>query len=298
MEPPELEAPTADRARCRNCGAALFGRYCADCSQPADVHVPSTHEIVHEVLEGLTHSDSRLWRSLKCLWFYPGKLTQEFIAGKRASYLPPFRLYLVLSVIFFLLASLSHPHMKVVRLGDAADPANAPDAAESMCADVNFSVMKNHGAWSERIRHACGVVVRDHGASLVDVALSALPKAMFIFLPFVALLHMLMYWRPRHRYAEHLIFFLHLHAFFFSVAILLLLSGEASDAWPGFKSADDVFSTLLFWLLLVYTLLAIRRVFREGWPRTGFKFAALLIVYAMVLNLTVIGVFAYAALKI
>jgi len=141
-------------------------------------------------------------------------------------------------------------------------------------------------------------VIHDHGASLVDVALSALPKAMFIFLPLVALLHMLMYWRPRHRYAEHLIFFLHLHAFFFSAAILLLLSGEASDAWPVLKLPDDILSTVLFWSLPVYTLLAVRRVFREGWVKTGCKFAALLIVYAMVLNLTIIGVFAYAALRI
>jgi hypothetical protein len=197
----------------------------------------------------------------------------------------------VLSVVFFLLASLTHPHLKVIRLSDAANPATAPNAAESLCADVNVP-------WGERFRHACRVVVDDHGASLVNVALSALPKAMFIFLPLVALLHMLLYWRPRHRYAEHLIFFLHLHAFFFTIAILLLLSGDASDARPGLTSVDDVLSTVLFWSLPVYALFALRRVFRESWPRTVSKFAALVIVYTVVLNLTVIGVFAYAALKI
>ena len=127
----------------------------------------------------------------------------------------------------------------------------------------------------------------------------ALPaRADSLPVPLVALLHMLFYWRPRNRYAEHLIFFLHLHAFFFTISILLLLSGDASDARPGLTSVDDVLSTVLFWSLPVYALFALRRVFRESWPRTVSKFAALVIVYAVVLNLTVIGVFADAALKI
>lgn len=79
--------------RCKNCEAILTGHYCANCGQRADVHVPSTRELVHEVLEGLTHSDSRLWRTLLSLWFRPGALTEEFLAGRRAVSLPPFRLY-------------------------------------------------------------------------------------------------------------------------------------------------------------------------------------------------------------
>src|ERR1700733_12540102 len=109
-EPPELNAPPVSVVRrCLNCGAALTGRYCADCSQAANVHVPSTRELLHEVLEGITHSDSRLWRTLHLLWFKPGKLTQEFVAGRRAAYLPPVPPYLVLRVVFFLIAP-SMPH--------------------------------------------------------------------------------------------------------------------------------------------------------------------------------------------
>src|ERR1700723_3691896 len=100
-------------ARSLNCGAALTGRYCANCGQTADVHVPSTRELFHEAIEGITHSDSRLWNSLKLLWFKPGKLTQEFVAGRRAAYLPPFRLYLVFSVIFFFFAAFFHPALNL-----------------------------------------------------------------------------------------------------------------------------------------------------------------------------------------
>jgi hypothetical protein len=63
------EAAPAAPAQCKNCHAVLLGRFCVNCSQAADVHVPSTLELLHEMLEGLTHSDSRLWRTLKLLWF-------------------------------------------------------------------------------------------------------------------------------------------------------------------------------------------------------------------------------------
>src|SRR5271170_5732866 len=146
-EAPALQATAAGTVRrCLNCGAELTGRFCANCSQAADVHVPSTRELMHEALEGVTHSDSRLWRTLFLLWFKPGKLTQEFIAGRRAAYLPPFRLYLVLSVIFFLGTSLVRSRVEAIQFDDALKPAAAPQAAAATaaprvtnCSDVGIS---------------------------------------------------------------------------------------------------------------------------------------------------------------
>src|SRR5665213_2685917 len=127
-------------AHCKNCGAALAGRFCHHCSQAGDVHVPTTRELVHELLEGLTHSDSRLWRTLTTLWFKPGKLTTEFVAGRRVAYLPPFRLYLILSIVFFLIASSVHTRTEVIRFDDAFKPSGAPNAAAARpitnCEDV------------------------------------------------------------------------------------------------------------------------------------------------------------------
>jgi len=279
-------------SRCRNCGAPLSGRYCADCSQAADVHVPSTRELLHQALEGITHSDSRLWTTLYSLWFKPGKLTLEFVAGRRVAYLPPFRLYLVLSVIFFLSASLSHPHGDIVRFDDTA---SAAPMSEASCADAHFASFGRD--WGSRVRHACLEIVRDKGANLLRVAIATMPKAMFIFLPLVAFLHMLMYWRPRHRYAEHLLFFLHAHAFFFSVMTLMVLSADAAAAWPGVEKASD-FVPLLLWSLPLYTVVAMRRVFGRSWTSTLLKASALFVVYMVVLSITLAGVFLYAVLQL
>jgi Protein of unknown function (DUF3667) len=296
LEAPEQPAPPVSVVRrCLNCGSALTGRYCANCSQAADVHVPSARELWHEALEGITHSDTRLWRTLYLLWFKPGKLTQEYVAGRRASYLPPFRLYLVLSIIFFLVASISNTHANFVRFDDATSKSGAP---ESECASVTqFAVTVFGRDWAPRIKHACGEIARDNGANLLHVFFATAPKVMFIFLPLIAFLHMLMYWRPRHRYAEQLIFFLYLHAFFFSLMTVVILSSDAADAWPRLNPVLGL-APLLLWSLPLHTLLAMRRVFGRSWPATLLKACALIVVYMIAFTAAFMSVFVYAALQL
>ena len=281
---------------CRNCGASLAGRYCSNCGQAADVHVPSTKELIHEALEGLTHSDSRIWSTLGSLLFKPGKLTQEFVAGRRVAYLPPFRLYLILSVAFFLIASFSDFQGDAAHVGDA----NAHRAQESDCTNgtIDFAWLATHPRLHERFQRACVGMVRDNGNNWLHVGVATMPKAMFIFLPLIAFLHMLMYWRPRPRYAVHLLFFLHLHAFIFFIATLLLLSGDIAKAWPGFLPWDGFFSKLLFWLVIVYSVIAMQRAFQMGWAMTLAKAFSLFLIYVTVLGLTVALVFIYAALQL
>jgi hypothetical protein len=297
VEPAPLEAALAPPAHCKNCNAVLLGRFCLNCSQAADVHVPSTVELLHEMLEGLTHSDSRLWRTLKLLWFKPGMLTREFVAGRRVAYLPPFRLYLILSIVFFLIASFVHPTGQLFQFDDAAAPAAASSDLTG-CQNADFIRFTNNPKWDRRFQHACLEAVRDHGKNLWPLAIGTAPKAMFIFLPLIAFLHMLLYWRPRHRYAEHLLFFIHLHALYFSVAIILICAMLAAGSWPKLSGVSDTLKTVLGWYAAIYTLFAMRRVFRRGWPGTLFKAVVLFFVYNVVFALTLVGVIVYAALQL
>jgi Protein of unknown function (DUF3667) len=299
MEPAPLEAAPAPPARCKNCNAALLGRFCVNCSQAADVHVPSTVELLHEMLEGLTHSDSRLWRTLKLLWFKPGMLTQEFVAGRRVAYLPPFRLYLILSIVFFLIASFVHPSGQLVKFDDASAPAAASSGSRvTGCQDANFIMFTHDPKWDQRFQHACLEAVRDNGKALLPVVVHTAPKAMFIFLPLIAFLHMLLYWRPRHRYAEHLLFFIHLHAFYFSVAIVMICAILAADSWPKLAGVADGLETVLGWWAAIYALFALRRVFRRSWIGTLFKAVVLFFVYSILFAFTFFGVVVYAALQL
>ena len=293
---PKLASPPAAAPeRCKNCGAVLAGRFCANCSQAADVHVPTTVELVHELMEGVLHTDSRLWRTLRLLLLNPGRLTEEFVAGRRMAYLPPFRLYLVVSIIFFLLASLSHPHR------DAARPDSVATGAAghiANCDGIKIDGLARYPGLSERVHHACRDVMRDSGSNLMHVALATMSKAMFIFLPLVAFLHMLLYWRPRYRYAEHLVFFVHLHAFYFCIAFLELAAINVPYAWPTLQGAADGLETLLGWLVSIYTVIAVRRVFASSWPGALIKSFVLAVIYVAVFSLTVGAVFIYALLQL
>jgi hypothetical protein len=93
---------------CLNCGEVLTGQHCSHCGQRATVRVLSLWSLLRDVLGDITNFDSRLWRTLVPLAFRPGLLTQDFLRGRRASYTPPFRMYLILSVAFFLLAQLGN----------------------------------------------------------------------------------------------------------------------------------------------------------------------------------------------
>src|SRR5258708_4671307 len=106
----------AAAARCDNCGAWVRARYCGVCGQRLEPPVHSLWHFARVATEDLTHADSRLWRTLVALLFRPGYLTAQFLAGRRASYLPPVRLYLVLSVAFFVWATATQRNLEVVRL--------------------------------------------------------------------------------------------------------------------------------------------------------------------------------------
>lgn len=281
--------------RCRNCHALLAGRYCANCGQRADVHMPTTRELVHEVLEGLTHSDSRLWRTLLLLWFRPGQLTEEFMAGRRASSLPPFRLYLIISIVFFLVVASSQSTNFSFRTPEVTT-SEAGDGHSKICDELPIDT--GYSALDQRVKRGCTEIRRDNARGLKKNLIAGLPKAMFVFLPLIAFLHMLLYWHPRRRYAEHLLFFVQLQAFFFSVGIVLILLGDIADRSPRFAGTLGFIRTLLGWSLPVYTVIAMHRVFKNGWPLTVLKAFALAVGYFLVAVVTWLGVFLLAALEL
>jgi hypothetical protein len=89
---------------CLNCGTLLQGQYCAQCGQRARGRLISIWELLRDAVGDLFELDSRLWRTIIPLTFHPGKLTHDYLVGRRARFMPPFRTYLVLSIVFFLVA--------------------------------------------------------------------------------------------------------------------------------------------------------------------------------------------------
>jgi hypothetical protein len=92
---------------CANCGSELFGPHCYHCGQPVKGMVRQLSSILADIADTVLNIDSRIFRTLWPLIAKPGFLTNEYVAGRRVRYVTPFRLYFFLSVVAFLVMSMS-----------------------------------------------------------------------------------------------------------------------------------------------------------------------------------------------
>ena len=108
-------APTdrSDHPRaCLNCSAELTGPFCAQCGQHDIDYHRSFHHLFHDILENLFHFEGKFFVTVAWLLSRPGRITLEFLNGRRASQLNPLRFYLLASVMMFLgIALLNHGHL-------------------------------------------------------------------------------------------------------------------------------------------------------------------------------------------
>jgi hypothetical protein len=91
---------------CLNCGTELKGPFCYFCGQPDRNFMRFFPVLLRDMLEDLLDLDSRFVRTMKPLLFKPGRLTRDYMEGRRFRYAPPMRLYIFSSIVFFLLAAL------------------------------------------------------------------------------------------------------------------------------------------------------------------------------------------------
>jgi hypothetical protein len=324
-------------AECLNCGAALAGPYCSACGQKGDVRIPSLGHVVADALGDLVNFDSRIWRSLVALTLKPGRLTRCYLEGQRQGYTPPFRMYLVTSLVFFLIVSLAR-----------FAPSTAPLTAEQLDADINarvdaalndagvprpaqppvpaevaepgptdeaaqpgFGITRDDdGEWAcqmdedldprtrARLEAACRKIEADSGASFARAFADNVPLMMLLFIPIVAAIMKVLYLFARRKYVEHLLFFLHVHTFFFLTAIIVVLVGRAANlvSWLYWPSMVVGIAAWIYFPIYVYR--AMRHVYAQGHALTAVKYVVLGVGYFVAFLLTLLGLIVYTALTL
>ena len=90
---------------CPNCGAPVTGAYCAQCGQSVETHRRSVVHLLHDLVKDIASFDSRILRTARALLFEPGELPLAFRHGRTQRYVPAVRLYLFVSLLFFLFLS-------------------------------------------------------------------------------------------------------------------------------------------------------------------------------------------------
>jgi hypothetical protein len=283
---------------CPACGAELTGRYCASCGQRSGLRVLSVRALLREVVEDQFSVNATLPRTLRALFFRPGFLTTEYLHQRISLYVPPFRLYLVASVVFFVVASFQARSVEFnaedrvefeqqrAALQDSMAARRARGETEPLPRfGLHVNPLERNWADSavielgnDRLNRAVRARLKmlealppDEGLRrMFGGLLATAPKVMFLLLPLYALLLKLLYSGKKRYYVEHFIFSLHVHAFTFALFTLLMLLPEPPAA-AGF---------LMLWLM-VYTWLAVKRVYRQGWMMTTLKWLVLGNVYVI-----------------
>jgi hypothetical protein len=319
----ELVAPAQDPPKCLNCGSVVAGRHCTQCGQAADVHVLSMKEVAGDVTHSLLHLDSRVWRTLRILVRKPGELTREFIAGRHQLYIPPFRLYLAVSILYFALQALL-PDPEVFGTDAEGNPVYAPvrvDVPEELRRELeaegvpttprkgNSLVSGNNceitlgtdPRWDgveATLRRACMQMRADGGKRFAEHFAETAPKLMFVFLPLMAAVALLFYWQPRRFYAEHLVLFLHNHAFtFLTLGVSSTVSAISELPVPLIGALDLVNVALTFYTVW-YVFRSMRVVYGQGRLATTFKFLAIGTIYFVLLGITMLAGLLFAMYKV
>lgn len=286
--------------RCRNCGTDANGHYCPNCGQETTVVLPAAGTFLREAAGRYVAFDGRLWRSLWALLFRPGFLTREYLAGRRRRYVRPSRLFVVLSIALFAILRLSAEPSVVDATVESRDPdalfedADIESKAFGLQVDPGLNVRVDAGNFPVlapllgRVDAFNRLPRQEKGERLFAGVLRYAPYAAIGLLPVFALLLEIAYagrsrrhpLRPR-RYAAHLVFGAHNHAFVFLAASLMVLV----KIWP-------LRAMLAIWMI-IYALASMKAVYGGGWIgvvlRAVFVCAAYLLFFTMAIALLVLA---------
>ncbi|MCH7564446.1 MAG: DUF3667 domain-containing protein [Gemmatimonadetes bacterium] len=249
----------------------MRGDYCFQCGQSGtDFDLP-VGEFAKEFASEAFSLDSRLRLTLRPLFFKPGAVPRAFVAGHRARFVPPIRLYIFASFSMFLIIALGSG-VKVANLeldlGTAAT-LEAPAGAEP--------VGPSAGSFRKRIEEQFEVGaqrIAEDPKSFSRLFMNRFAQAMFFLLPAFAVLLKLVH--HRRLYVHHVVFSVYFHAFVFFVVSFAALPNAM-----GLSGLSD-FTAIALIGVPPHLLLGMKRFYGESWVKTLAKLVFVSIAYAAV----------------
>ncbi len=288
------------KTHCLNCQYSFNQEenFCPNCGQENhDLKIPISH-FIEEFLEGILHFDSKVWHTLKTLFFYPGKITNDFLEGKRVSFVPPIRLYVFFSFIFFLTLSFVFNHKdedkkltQIIAEEGQAKPEEIKQVFDSLEYKVNMedSLGAKKSKYIEnKLRKIASMTGRDIN-QLNQKIYKTFSFALFFLLPVFAFIMKLIYRSSKKYYYEHFIAAIHYHVILF--IILLIAVGFYAISLP---SASYL---ILFLGALVYFIHSLRVVYHQSWLRTTVKAVLIFWVYGFLLLMVIATIAAIVGAK-
>jgi hypothetical protein len=309
---------------CENCGVRLQGEFCHTCGQSRQKSTRYFGTIMVELLDNLFSFDSRVFRTLVPLMLIPGFVCSEYLSGKRARFLPPFRLYLFSSIIFFLLIPwVEDISMSFTR--EAVDTEQQQQAEENVAGyltlnvdDEKTNVLGIRDDLPEvdedipffveelkLLREKLNNIANFDTDELLETSLNILPTLMFFLLPLLALTLKLLYLFSNRYYMEHLIVVLYSQsALFFMLLFANALEIGQQLLLNAYPSLAFIHTVLLFVVNLAYIWIPtyifffMKKVYGQSTLLTLTKFSAISIIYMILVATTVTATLVWGLFKI
>jgi hypothetical protein len=289
-------------AVCLNCNAPLTGPFCSGCGQRAVPPHPTTRELAGDAWAELIGWDGKFATTIRLLLRRPGELTRVLLEGRRAQYISPVRLYLMCSVLYFIVAAgapLPDVNMELdvgIGFGADADPQTPGQAALAEAVTKGLAKLDPAGralveseiAAQPRIAQPLLRAMAEDYPALMRRAGEVIPRALFVLIPALALILALFY-RSRH-YPEHLYFAIHVEAFTF-LALTVVALAQYTSSLPMLAIAQ---ACVWLWILS-YFVIALRRVYGGSWPATGLKALGIVALFGLLWSITVLSVTLWAS---
>lgn len=230
---------------CPTCRVKFTGPFCYACGERQPSRKDYTiKKYALQAVDMFTHFDGKFFTTIKYLLFYPGKLTQENLAGRKVKLMKPVQLFLVVSLVYFLLMKEADIFISYLKYSDTNGIIYK--AAQQKAAQKNISF--------------------EEFAKRVDKTLPGVSKTfVFVLVPMIALGVWLLYVRRIKAFVPHLIFATHFFSFFL---LLILLYFEVILHWvdPATFSRGQRLTVLGIGagVVLVYLFFALKHAYREG----------------------------------
>lgn len=282
---------------CPNCEKEFSDEfhYCPHCGQKNKQQDLKLRDLLNDFIESSFNLDSKIFHTLRLLIFYPGKLTHLFFEGKRTSYIPPVRLYLIISLIYFTVLSLVGTDMVKIK-EDGKEVAVVSDSANDIApsSEPLFDDMITDGYDSiadTTQKSLLSEIVTDRMKKLrtkqgnqkfTQMFRKYSSVGMFVLMPLTALIFFLLFMKGTY-YIQHLVFVLHLQsAMFILFTVFNLFELLLKSEWV------DLVMVIMFLMLLFNW---VKKYYLTSWFKAVLKSFLFLTMYFIVFGIfiTVVG---------
>jgi ABC-type multidrug transport system fused ATPase/permease subunit len=245
---------------CKNCEYHFEGKFCPNCAQKASTHRFTIGHLAHELFHAVTHTDKGILFLIKELFYRPGKVAKEYNAGKRKKYFNPVT-FLLIGMAFQIFASQKTNyfiHFNNSIKNSVQQISEAPfTTEESKKFDMEMERLNAHMA---KVMENTKVIT-------------------FLLIPVLSLLTWLFFWKTGNNYAENLVMNILIQGqmmVYFLVACIV----------PFLISPSTVMLTLILYylILIVYSIIAYKQFYNQGWGRTIWKVLAIQILYMVIVQ--------------